>query len=125
MNRRLLWLVLAVVPALMPCDAFAQSPTTTEIYSIASPSPVSETFTISAVVSSVDGAPSGEVEFFDGDALLATTSLTSVGGVGVASVQFIADEPGPRALRARYVGGSEHAESSSLTLLHLVVPPAR
>ena len=99
-------------------------PTRTELQ--ASPNPVraDQTLTLTARVYPVMHAvstPTGEVQFFDGRALLGTATLTQVNGVATASITVNNLDPGPHPLIARYGGDSSSRPSDSVPPLPQLV----
>ena len=92
----------------------------------ASPNPVwaDQALTLTARVYPVmpaASAPTGEVQFFDGRALLGTATLTQINGVATASLTVVDLEPGPHPLMARYRGDSNSRPSDSVPPLPQLV----
>jgi hypothetical protein len=111
------------------CRSFTEAqgvmaPTRTELQ--ASPNPVraDQALTLTARVYPVmpnASAPTGEVQFFDGRALLGVATLTQVNGVATASLTVGDLEPGPHPMMARYRGDSSSRPSDSMPPLPQLV----
>ena len=100
------------------------APTRTELQ--ASPNPVrtDQALTLTAQVYPVmpnASALTGEVQFFDGSALLGAATLTQVNGVATASLTVVDLEPGPHPMMARYMGDSNSRPSDSVPPLPQLV----
>src|SRR4029453_10732095 len=91
---------------------------TTTITSSLNPSPLGQSVTFTATVTSAAGVPTGTVTFFDGAATLGTSTLSN----GVASFATAALSAGAHSIKAVY-GGSAMFASTSAVLTQTVLAP--
>ena len=90
------------------------APTTTAIASTVNPAPFGLGITFSATVSStVNGTPSGSVQFYDGSQLIGSGLLSLLGGHEVATFTTSTLSVGVHSITAVYGGDSNFANSTS------------
>ncbi len=92
--------------------------TATNLSSAPNPSVFGDAVTLTAVVSSGAGTPSGTVTFFEGATVLGSQALAG----GVATVVIPSPPGGIHGYSAAYSGNADHQPSASAVLNHLVQP---
>ena len=70
-------------------------------------------------------APTGAIEFFDGNTALGSAPLVDDHGVPTATLEFRTFAAGGHPVTARYAGDDRFAKSLSAPLLHIVAPRPR
>jgi len=95
---------------------FVKATTTTKLTSSVNPAAYGISVTFMANVNSPDGAPSGNVQFFDGTSLIGTAILSS----GKAKITTAAFSPGSHAVTAIYTGSDNFLPSTSPVLSETV-----
>jgi len=94
--------------------------TTTTLSSAPNPSVFGETVTLTAVVGSGAGVPTGTVSFREGAILLGTQPLAG----GAAAIVIPSPGGGNHTFTAVYSGSTNYLASNSIPLNHLVMPAA-
>ena len=95
---------------------FVKATTTTKLTSSVNPAAYGISVTFMANVNSPDGAPIGNVQFFDGTSLIGTAILSS----GKAKITTAAFSPGSHAVTAIYTGSDNFLPSTSPVLSETV-----
>ena len=93
--------------------------TTTTLASSPNPSTRRQTVTVTATVAALPpgaGAPTGQVQLFDGKKKIGTSDLVN----GVATFQVLFKSPGDQTLTASYAGDTRFLASASGTLVQTV-----
>jgi hypothetical protein len=94
-----------------------KSATTTTLLSSINPSVPGKPVTLTALVSSLAGTPTGKVEYLNGTTVLATVTLTS----GSAKYTTSKLPPGANKITAVYQGDSNNSGSTSASLIQVVL----
>src|SRR5262245_37755223 len=93
--------------------------TSTALTSSLNPSPLGQSVTFTATVTSAGGVPTGTVTFFDGAATLGSSALSG----GFASFATAALTAGAHSIKAVYGGSATFAGSTSAVLAQTVIGP--
>lgn len=102
--------------ATLTADTGCVVPTSTTLTSSPNPSALGSPATLTAVVASAGGTPTGSVSFFDGANLLGTVALSA----GSAQLTTSSLSSGLHSLSASYGGDTGHSVSSSASVAHTV-----
>jgi hypothetical protein len=104
-------------------ESVAQAATATNVSSNADPSSYGQVVTFTATVTpAYNGAPTGNVTFFDGNTSLGNANLS--GGVATFNAQATALLAGSQSITAKYNGDSNFLTSTSAAIVQTVVPAA-
>jgi Concanavalin A-like lectin/glucanases superfamily/Bacterial Ig-like domain (group 3)/MBG domain (YGX type)/IPT/TIG domain/MBG domain/WD40-like Beta Propeller Repeat len=91
--------------------------TTTTVTSSLNPSRSGQSVTLTGRVTSAAGTPTGQVQFFDGDDLIGTSTLSTS---GTATLTTTALAVGSHPIMVRYLGSASLPPSRSTTLVQVV-----
>jgi hypothetical protein len=104
-------------------ESVTQAATATNVSSNADPSSYGQVVTFTATVApAYNGAPTGNVTFFDGNTSLGNANLS--GGVASFNTQATALLAGLQSITAKYNGDSNFLTSTSAAIVQTVVPAA-
>lgn len=104
-------------------ESVTQAATATNVSSNADPSSYGQVVTFTATVApAYNGAPTGNVTFFDGNTSLGNANLS--GGVATFNTQATALLAGSQSITAKYNGDSNFLTSTSAAIVQTVVPAA-
>ena len=104
-------------PQTAPLSGTGKALTTTTLVSAANPSVQGKSVTFTAGVSSLEGTPTGKVQFLNGTTVLATRSLTS----GSAKYTTSKLPPGSNSITAVYEGNPNTSGSTSAPVNQIVM----